>query len=82
MLASVPCLDDELEVLELSLDLLRWLRCGGGANGHASTPVVDGDEPGAATDHPGLRASLTLKLRENLAPSRERYNPFARIAGC
>jgi hypothetical protein len=33
-------------------------------------------------DHPVLGASLTLKLRENLAPSAERYKALARIAEC
>jgi hypothetical protein len=46
------------------------------------TPVVDGSEPCTAGDHAAPRASLTLKLRENLALYGERYKRFARIAGC
>ena len=72
-------LHDELEILELSLDLLSWLRCGGGASGHAGTPVSTASRGSTAADHPGRRASLTLKLRENLAPSAGRYKGFARI---
>jgi hypothetical protein len=30
----------------------------------------------------GIRASLTLKLREKLAPLGERYKGFAKIAEC
>ena len=41
LLASVSRLQDELEILELSLDLLGWLQCGGGPSGHAY-PRVDG----------------------------------------
>src|SRR5262249_34985735 len=83
LLAPVPRLEDELEILELSLDLLGRLRWSGGANGHAWYPHVDG---ALATpvrgDHAVPRASLTLKLRENLAPFGARYKRFARYAEC
>jgi hypothetical protein len=46
------------------------------------TPDVDGLRACPKGDHPALRASLTLKLRENLALFSERYKGFARIAGC
>jgi hypothetical protein len=38
LLASVSRLHDELKILELSLDLLGWLQCGGGPSGHALPP--------------------------------------------
>src|SRR5436305_5305897 len=39
---AVPRLQDELQILELSLNLLRRLRCDRGADGHWNTPGICG----------------------------------------
>src|SRR3990170_1988374 len=47
LLASVPSLEDELQILKLSLSFLSGFRCCGGADGHRDTPVCSASLSGS-----------------------------------
>src|SRR5581483_10036406 len=80
-LVAVASLEDELEILELSLSLLRALRGGCVTDGHLPEPP-SGTGSGAAD-----RRTLTLRSRWNLAILSRKHKPdlqrsrFTRLCG-
>jgi len=73
VVVAVPGAKDELQILKLSLSLLWRSERGRRARGHRGLPCLLAFVEACQDAN---RATLTLKLRENIARHDERYNPL------